>query len=89
MIGHYFSSTPYPVQSENPTTVSEYIAAEMPFVLRDLMIFQAWGVKLRVEATAAKLQIIVAVFITVISALHKRKGRARLPPRGPSVDKTL
>ena len=89
MIGHYFSSTQYPVQSENPTTVSEYIAAEMPFVLRDLMIFHTWGVKLRVEATAGKLPIIVAVYITVLSTLHKRKGRSRLPPRGPSVDITL
>jgi hypothetical protein len=48
-------------QSAKPVTVTAYILAEMPSVLRDLMIFQACGVKLVIDAMAASEPMIVTV----------------------------
>lgn len=53
IIGHSDFKTPKINHAANPMTVIAYIGAEMPLVSRVLMIFQACGVKLLIEQSAA------------------------------------
>jgi hypothetical protein len=57
--GHCPSPIPNPIHNANPITVKRYMPVEMSLVLRDLIIFHAWGAKLAVETAAAKAPRIV------------------------------
>jgi hypothetical protein len=57
--GHWARSTPYAVHNANPTTVTEYMAVDMSWVRRDLMIFHACGAKLTVDAMVAQAPMMV------------------------------
>ena len=63
MIGHSRFMIPKASQSAKPTTVTAYIRAEMPSVSRVRMIFQACGVKLVMEQSAASEPTIVTMFM--------------------------
>jgi len=57
--GHCPTLIPNPIHNTKPTTVNRYIPVEISLVLRDLIIFHAWGAKLAVETAAARTPRIV------------------------------
>ena len=63
MTGHAPRNIPYAVQSAKPVHVRTYAPAEMSAVRRDLMIFQACGVKLVTEQSAARVPMTADVSI--------------------------
>ena len=72
--GHCPSPMPNPIHNANPTTVNRYIPVDMSLVLRDLIIFHAWGAKLAVETAAAKTPRIVVsdMCLRLSSRVHAR-----------------